>query len=157
MQYFYDKEDSSLAFTDIACLSARHCMASGVIDSGKRNKGVVAVTYDGGGTWQLEDVKELPVSLFFLNENKGWMVTDRGIWETEETGGGWKKIKDLKELERVYFLDENHGYAIGAPKLVLETADGGANGRRSRKPRRRRPLPITRFTTGFLSNTPCKV
>src|SRR5258708_8606961 len=71
------------------------------------------------------DVKEHSISLFFLNENKGWMVTDRGIWQTEETGRSWKKIKDLKELQRVYFLDESYGWAIGAPKLVLETKDGG--------------------------------
>lgn len=125
MQYFYDKEGSTLVFTDMACPSAKRCVASGVLDEGKHDKGVLAITSDGGATWQLEDVKEHPVSLFFLNENKGWMVTDRGIWETLETGRSWKKIKDLKGLERVYFVDENHGWAVGAPKLVLETADGG--------------------------------
>jgi hypothetical protein len=125
MQYFYDKDDSSVSFTDIQCPSARRCVATGVQEEAKHVKGVVVVTSDGGANWQIEEVKEHPISLFFLNENKGWMVTDRGIWQTEETGRTWKKIKDLKELQRVYFLDELHGWAIGAPKLVLETKDGG--------------------------------
>jgi hypothetical protein len=125
IQYFYDKENSSITFTDIACPSARRCIASGVLEDNKHDKGVVAITSDSGANWQIEDVKDHPVSLFFLNENKGWMVTDRGIWETVEAGRAWKKIKDLKELERVYFVDENHGWAVGAPKLVQQTADGG--------------------------------
>ena len=125
MQYFYDREESSVAFTDIACPSAQRCVAAGVLQEGKRDKGVVVVTSDGGATWQVEDVKEHPLSLFFLNENKGWMVTDRGIWETDETGRGWKKIKDAKDIERVCFVTANHGWAVGAPKLVLETTDAG--------------------------------
>jgi hypothetical protein len=125
MQYFYDKDDSSVSFVDIQCPSARRCVAAGVQEEGKHVKGVALVTSDGGANWQIVELKEHPVSLFFLNENKGWMVTDHGIWETAETGRTWKKIKDLKELQRVYFVDETHGWAIGAPKLVLETKDGG--------------------------------
>ena len=125
MQYFYDKEGSQVAFTDIQCPSARRCVAAGILQEGKGDKGVVVVTADGGATWKLDEVKEHPISLFFLNENIGWMVTDRGIWTTDETGRVWKKIKDQKDLVRVWFLNENHGFAIGAPKLVLETNDGG--------------------------------
>src|ERR1039457_6244588 len=125
MQYYYDKDDSSISFVDIQCPSARRCVAAGVQEEGKHVKGVVVVTSDGGATWQIVEVKEHPVSLFFLNENKGWMVTDHGIWQTEETGRTWKKLKDEKDLQRVYFLDESRGWAIGAPKLVLETKDAG--------------------------------
>ncbi len=125
MQYFYDEDKSSLAFTDIQCPSATHCAATAIVTDGKREKGVVAITGNGGVDWRLQDVAEHPISLFFLNESKGWMVTDRGIWETQEAGSDWKKLKDEKELQRVYFVDENRGWAIGAHKLVLETADGG--------------------------------
>ncbi len=125
MQYFYDKDASAVAFTDLQCPSAKRCFASGVLQEGKRDQGVVATTADSGANWSLEEVKEHPVSLFFLNENKGWMVTDRGIWESADTGSTWKKIREQKELERVYFLNENHGYAVGAPKVVIETLDGG--------------------------------
>ena len=86
MQYFYDKDASAVAFTDLQCPSAKRCFASGVLQEGKRDQGVVATTADSGANWSLEEVKEHPVSLFFLNENKGWMVTDRGIWESADTG-----------------------------------------------------------------------
>lgn len=125
MQYFYDKEGSQLAFTDIQCPSARRCVAAGILQEEKSDKGVIVLTADGGATWKLEEIKEHPISLFFLNVNSGWMVTDRGIWATDETGQTWKKIKDQKDLVRVWFLTETHGFAIGAPKLVLETNDGG--------------------------------
>jgi len=32
---------------------------------------VAVVTSDGGAHWQTVDLKEIPVSLFFLNENLG--------------------------------------------------------------------------------------
>ena len=127
LQYFYDKDDSAVAFTDLQCPSSKRCVASGILQENKRDQGVVVVTADGGANWTLEEVKEHPLSLFFLNENKGWMVTDRGIWESVETGRTWKKIRDQKDLLRVYFLDENHGFAVGALKVVIETLDGGRN------------------------------
>jgi len=88
---------------------------------------VIAATSDGGANWELLDVKEHPISLFFLNESKGWMVTDRGIWETADAAKTWKKIKDLKDLQRVCFIDDAHGWAIGSPKRIIATSDGGKN------------------------------
>lgn len=125
MQYFYDKEGSTLSFSDIQCPSAKRCYAAGILDDGKHDKGVIASTSDGGANWTLEDVKDHPISLFFLNDNTGWMITDRGLWATDAGSKGWKKIKDQKGLVRVYFVNENRGWLIGAPKLVLETNDGG--------------------------------
>ena len=34
-------------------------------------------------------------------------------------------MERLKDIVRVYFLDPSHGYAIGFPKAVYETTDGG--------------------------------
>lgn len=62
---------------------------------------------------------------FFLNDSLGWMVTDRGIWSTDESGRTWTKLETPKGVLRVHFLDPSHGYAIGFPKLVYETTDGG--------------------------------
>jgi hypothetical protein len=66
------------------------------------------------------------------------MVTDKGIWFTEESGRGWRKISDQKKPDRkykpvppgglilrVWFLDQQHGFAVGWQKTVLETRDGG--------------------------------
>jgi photosystem II stability/assembly factor-like uncharacterized protein len=66
------------------------------------------------------------------------MVTDKGVWFTEESGRTWKKlseqIKPDKNLEpettiglllRVCFLDEKHGFGVGLQKTIVETNDGG--------------------------------
>jgi len=90
-----------------------------------RQKGAVVVTSDGGAHWSVVSVKEIPLSLFFLNDSLGWMVTDHGIWTSAEGGSSWTKLEPLKDIARVYFVDPLHGYAIGFPKAVYETLDGG--------------------------------
>jgi hypothetical protein len=53
------------------------------------------------------------------------MVTDHGIWHTSESGRAWTRLEGAKGAVRVHFLDTAHGYAIGFPKVVYETVDGG--------------------------------
>jgi hypothetical protein len=126
MQLLYDKDNSTLELRDIQCPSATRCVAAGVIEEDKGHpKGTAVLTSDGGEHWSYVEVKELPVSLFFLNDSLGWMVTNNGIWQTEESGRTWKKLKGLKAIERVWFQDRNHGWAVGHPKAVYETTDGG--------------------------------
>ena len=83
------------------------------------------VTSDGGATWKEVKLKDVGVSLFSINENVGWMVTDEAIWKTSDAGETWSRLKKLKGINRVWFLNESHGFAVGAPKLVYETKDGG--------------------------------
>jgi len=71
------------------------------------------------------DLKERPTCIFFLNESRGWMATNSGIWRTEESGRTWTKLQKLESIEYLYFLDELHGYAVGDPKAAYETIDGG--------------------------------
>src|SRR5260370_41151289 len=96
MQLFYDKDDSSLAIKDLQCPSALRCIAAGSILGKNHAKGTVIVTNDGGEHWSYIPVEEHPVSLVFLNDTLGWMVTDGGIWLTNEGGRSWKKLKSLK-------------------------------------------------------------
>lgn len=126
VQFFYDKQESSLNIKDIQCPSAERCIAAGVIElTDGRQKGAVVSTSDGGLHWSMTDVKENPLSLFFLNDSLGWMVTEHGIWMSDAGGATWKKLEGLKGIVRVYFLDPSHGYAIGSPGAIYETADGG--------------------------------
>lgn len=126
VQFFYDKSDSSFNILDLQCPSPERCIAAGVIeDKNGREKGSVVLTRDGGLHWNLVDIKENPLSLFFLNDSQGWMVTNHGIWATDEGGTSWTKLESLRGIVRVYFLDASHGYAIGFPKAVYETMDGG--------------------------------
>ena len=128
MQYFYDKNKSTLVIQDLQFPSPTRGVAVGVIREGNHQKPVSVVTSDGGEHWQLIDLKEPPLSLFFLNENLGWMVTSRGLWQTTEAGKNWRKIPGLpSDVLRVYFLDETNGLAAGTKKKAIETHDGGAH------------------------------
>ena len=128
MQYFYDKAKAELHIVDMAFPSPARGVAVGVIEeNGGHRKSVAVVTSDGGANWQLVDLPEQPVSLFFLKEELGWMVTTKGgLWETTETGKNWRKLpKPASEILRVAFTTENDGWAVGGKKKVLETHDGG--------------------------------
>src|SRR6202022_286620 len=92
IQFLYDRADSNFAIEDLACPTAQHCVAAGLITEKKgREQGAVVVTSDGGLHWSQYEVKERPVSLFFLSDSQGWMVTDRGLWSTLEGGRAWIK------------------------------------------------------------------
>ncbi len=124
-KYFYDEDKSGLVFTDLALPSAQRGVAVGYITDGKRDEPVSLVTADSGEHWQRLPLKEMPVSLFFLNENLGWLVTTGGLWRTTENGRNWVKLpKPPADILRVAFLDEKNGWAVGARKSILETHDG---------------------------------
>lgn len=126
IQYFYDHADSNFAIEDLQCPTPRHCVAAGLIDDKKgHEQGSVVVSNDAGKTWSQYEVKDRPVSLFFLNESLGWMVTDRGLWSTTEGGRSWIKMQSRKGILQTLFLDERHGYIAGLKGTVEETTDGG--------------------------------
>jgi len=130
MQYLYDEMKSSLTINDLQCPSATHCVAVGAIKERRGAKPVGVITSDGGAHWQLEPLKEEPYSLFFLNGNLGWMVTEKGLWRTGDSGKTWTKLPKVPgqtEPLRVYFADENTGWAACTNRTVLETHDGGAH------------------------------
>jgi photosystem II stability/assembly factor-like uncharacterized protein len=126
IQFLYDRADSNFTIEDLECPTVQHCVAAGSIDDKKgREQGAVVVTSDGGSHWTQFEVKERPVSLFFLNDSLGWMVTDRGLWSTLEGGRAWNKIQSRKGMLQAWFLDSNRGYVTGLKGLAQETADGG--------------------------------
>lgn len=127
IQYFYDENKSSLTITDLKFPSERRGIASGYIkEKEDKIRPMVLITSDGGAHWTLNPVKEPGISLFFLDDSTGWMVTSKGLWKTEESGRNWHKLKSPKDILRVWFLDRQKGWAIGLHKSVFETADGGA-------------------------------
>jgi hypothetical protein len=126
MQYLYDQAGSNFDIRDLACPSAQRCIAAGVVtDRKEHDQGEVVVTSDGGAHWSLYEVKEVPISVFFLNDTLGWMVTDHGLWSTEEGGRSWTKIENRKGILLAHFLDANHGFIGGMSSLFDETKDGG--------------------------------
>ncbi len=126
MQFFYDKPDSQLDIRDFKCPSASRCVATGVTEDKRgRQKGVVVLTTDAGKTWAVQDVADHPLSLFFLNDTTGWMVTDRNLWFTNEGGRVWSKLDSPKGIVQVHFLSPERGFAVGYSKALFETTDGG--------------------------------
>ena len=140
LQYFYDQDGKDLHITDLAFPSAKRGIAVGAIvdREGRKPQFTSLVTSDGGEHWALTPLKEFPRSIFFLDESNGWMVTGESLWFTQEAGRSWTRIADQikpdKKLAdaphtglilRVWFLDAQHGYAVGLQKSVFETHDGG--------------------------------
>lgn len=77
-------------------------------------------------------------SVYFLNEQKGWIVGGNGTFITTKDGGKtWniKKIVNNETFHDVYFSDEKNGwllcernrYTLGdkQPSYLLKTSDGG--------------------------------
>jgi photosystem II stability/assembly factor-like uncharacterized protein len=126
LQYFYDEVQASLVINDLAFPDAKHGVAVGYIDEKGKSKPVSVMTNDGGAHWTVSSLHEIPVSLFFLNDSVGWMVTPKGIYQTNEGGRNWRELpKSPKLLVRVCFLDENRGFAVGTHKSAYQTQDGG--------------------------------
>ena len=124
--YFYDKDKSSLVINDLQFPSAGRGIAAGYLDEESTSKPVAVTTDDGGAHWAISKLKQVPISLFFLNGSMGWMVTPEGIWKTTDAGREWRELpKTPKMLMKVLFLDEFRGFAVGAQKLAFATADGG--------------------------------
>src|SRR5579864_57264 len=73
LEYFYDKAESSFHIEDFSFSSARCGMAVGVIEERRKEQPGAAVTRDGGATWEIVPLKEVPLSVFFLDDGAGWM------------------------------------------------------------------------------------
>ena len=140
MQYFYDEARTQLTIADLAFPTPQRGIAAGwTQDADHKPKPVTLVTSDAGAHWTLTPFHELPRSLFFLNESQGWMVTEEGIWFTDESGRSWRRISDQPKPDRklrpapppggiflkLWFSDPQHGYAVGYQKTVSQTLDGG--------------------------------
>ncbi len=126
LQYFYDVIDWQYVITDIVFPSPRRGVAVGYRTNGDKVRPYAVVTSDGGRSWSEVRLRERPVSLFFLNETIGWMVTERSLWQTYEAGRTWRRIsRHKKRMLRVWFADEQHGWAVGREKSIWETNDGG--------------------------------
>lgn len=96
-------------------------------------------TQDGGQTWTEQkagtekSLSMLNPTIFFVNENEGWVTVDGIILHTEDGGKRWTaqkyKLVGPDKLEReiwtggMYFLDEKWGWIVG--KGILSTKDGG--------------------------------
>jgi hypothetical protein len=129
LQYHYQQINSALTINAMVFPSATRGIVAGFITDRRDNdRPVVLLTSDAGQHWTETTVKEAGVSLFFLDDSLGWMVTPKGIWQSVESGRSWVKLsKSPAGMLRVWFLDRRHGFAAGLEKRVFETTDGGVS------------------------------
>jgi photosystem II stability/assembly factor-like uncharacterized protein len=79
-------------------------------------------------------------SVYFLNENKGWIVGSQGTFLSSEDGGNsWKQTRRFTEdrIRDVYFSDEQTGWILcernvfnlgaASPSYLMKTSNGGAS------------------------------
>jgi photosystem II stability/assembly factor-like uncharacterized protein len=125
VQFFHDEDKSALTINDLQFASATRGVAVGYLAEKKKITPTAVVTSDAGKTWSFVTTKEVGLGVFFLNDQSGWMVTDGGIWATDEAGRSWRKIHKRKGLRRIHFVTPEHGWALGAAKTIIETKDGG--------------------------------
>lgn len=127
IQYRHRALDSTMTINDLVFASPKRGVACGYItDRKEKDKPFVMVTADGGAKWTDVPVKEAGISMFFLDDSTGWMVTEKGIWRTLEAGRSWTKLTHAPSgMLRIWFLNAEHGFAAGLQKRVFETIDGG--------------------------------
>lgn len=127
ISFFYDKPEQNFDIADMQCPAAGHCLAVGAIEQGDKFNPWGVITADGGAHWTPVKIPELPTSLFFRSADLGWMVTTKAVWQSRDGGLSWKKLRGVKDVQRVFFLDDVHGFAACDAGKLLETRDGGAS------------------------------
>jgi photosystem II stability/assembly factor-like uncharacterized protein len=125
IQYFYDQNDSDLTLLNLQFTSPGHGVATGYISQKGKTRPAVVSTEDGGAHWSLAQVKEPGLALFLLDEKLGWMASAKRIWKTLDGGHTWQKQRSLQDVQRLYFLTAQHGWAVAENKKIYETNDGG--------------------------------
>jgi hypothetical protein len=127
IQYQFDKNRESFSIEDMMFISRDRGVAVGSLEheGDKKPKGLVLATRDGGAHWTPVPLNEPATAVYLVNDSIAWLSTPNGVWKSEESGLSWRKIKNVKGVIGLYFLDENHGWAFGEQKLFIETTDGG--------------------------------
>jgi len=97
--YAHAVNRETLVFTDLAFPTAERGIAVGVIRDaqGRDRQAIALLTSDGGAIWNQVTLEEVPLSVFFLDEARGWMVTAQGVWRTQDSGASWTRMSQPPE------------------------------------------------------------
>ncbi|RYU93589.1 YCF48-related protein [Emticicia agri] len=99
-------------------------------------KGYIMYSEDGGTNWKyiLIDATLSFDDIQFVNEQTGFVVGskdhDHYIIKTTDGGKHWQKIflnNSINSLLKIFFLDENTGWAVGTSRTIMKTTNGGLN------------------------------
>ena len=65
-------------------------------------------------------------SIFFIDENKGFVGTDKGIYKTINGGANWSSSLSGSYCMDIFFLNETKGFAVMGWDSIVSTNNGGA-------------------------------
>ncbi len=96
-------------------------------------KGLLLKTVNGGENWTnllVDKLGEISLkSISFVNENEGYIDLSPDTLYLKSTNGGesWFKQSIGQKVNKVFFINQNHGWAVGDSGRILKTTNGGLN------------------------------
>ena len=97
------------------------------------DKGVIAITDDGGRHWTVQktEVSMLLLDVFFLNSKIGWIAGQDGVLYTENGGKTWhhQDVSDF-QIKGVFFVNKDRGWTVGDYDRIFVTTDSSDTWRR---------------------------
>jgi len=109
------------------------------VDSGQ--DGIIIKTTDGGASWAATRLsqKQIPISVFFVDADSGWIGGSTELRGEEESIGGPSAIMATTDggntwtpqynvphsILRVTFVDKTRGWVSGTKGVIYNTTDGG--------------------------------
>ena len=89
-------------------------------------EGALFRTSDGGATWKRVNTNPILTSTSFVSPKLGWAISDELIYNTGDGGERWTRQLQSEHLLRdIEFVDDKHGWAVGARGTIYRTAEGG--------------------------------
>ncbi len=132
--YYYNVD--GLRFTSIHFFNKNIGWATGNMYEGAYLNGVVFKSEDEGYSWKplTTFFRSTPQSIFFVDENMGWLVGDNAlIQKTTDGGENWVSqdnpfSRTDQQFESVFFYDTNKGWIAGGNNgKILYTSNGGTS------------------------------
>ncbi len=85
-------------------------------------------THDGGENWALANPPSSKINDFtFVNDTVGYACSDGAVFKTIDTGITWAQTSLFTQFDinALYFVNENLGFAVGNMRCVYKTTNGG--------------------------------
>ncbi|MGB3076869.1 MAG: YCF48-related protein [Chitinophagales bacterium] len=90
--------------------------------------GYIYTTNDGGDSWSIDTFPQEFRSLFFTDEETGFVAGYGAIFKTIDGGVNWQFTTASGDFfQSVYFTNGQTGYVVGSEGTILKTTDGGTN------------------------------
>lgn len=129
--WLFDEEKRSALLADFCAPAPGRAAAVLQIESDFRQQNLALVARNGGSGWIEVSLRDSPLALSAAGDRHLWLLGAKSLWYSAEGGLEWTK-KTLpktarsRPLFRIFFLDEQRGWAFGAGKTFFHTSDGAA-------------------------------